>query len=463
MNSQQLSDGMVTDQASAFRTAPGKHVLMITNHGIHQWQVIPGLPDTGGQNVFVNQFSETLAQLGFKITIVNRGGYLHPTTGELHSGWRYLDARQRILYLDDGLSDFVRKEDMHEQLPQLARALEQALTGEDNPIDLIFSHYWDGAKLGILYNQTFQQPVPHIWTPHSLGAIKKRNMPSERWCDLRIDERIEVERALLLVLDGVVATSSAIEQSLQSDYDYSRPSLFLPPCVDPDRYHMRAVAEDDPVWQFLAERVGLAPPEVRNRQIVTEISRTDRTKRKDVLLRAFAKVCKQVPNSLLVISIDDRQPELAAELTTLIKALKLSKSVAVVGSVWDLLPTLYAISSVYCTPSIMEGFGMSAEEAAASGVPVVSSHLVPFVTEYLLGSESEMFDCENASHPLVVGKGAIVVRADDIGGFGCALTLLLSDASLREQMGRHAFSTTIPYFTWKKRVTALLDQISRSL
>ena len=24
------------------------HVLMITNHGVHEWNVVPGLPDTGG-------------------------------------------------------------------------------------------------------------------------------------------------------------------------------------------------------------------------------------------------------------------------------------------------------------------------------------------------------------------------------------------------------------------------------
>jgi hypothetical protein len=46
---------------------------MITNHGIHQWQVVPGLPDTGGQNVFVNQFTAALVKLGFRITIINRG------------------------------------------------------------------------------------------------------------------------------------------------------------------------------------------------------------------------------------------------------------------------------------------------------------------------------------------------------------------------------------------------------
>ena len=53
-------------QHQAFLSSPRKHILMITNHGIHLWQVIPGLPDTGGQNVFVNQFTAALAEQGFR-------------------------------------------------------------------------------------------------------------------------------------------------------------------------------------------------------------------------------------------------------------------------------------------------------------------------------------------------------------------------------------------------------------
>lgn len=100
------------ERHKAFLASRRKHVLMITNHGIHQWQVTPGLPDTGGQNVFVNQFTEALAKLGFRITIVNRGGYPHPVTGEPQRGFRYQDEHQRILYLEDGVNEFVRKEDM---------------------------------------------------------------------------------------------------------------------------------------------------------------------------------------------------------------------------------------------------------------------------------------------------------------------------------------------------------------
>ncbi|MDW7755786.1 MAG: hypothetical protein SCH68_11545, partial [Brevefilum sp.] len=94
---------------TAFLTSSRPHILMITNHGIHQWKIIPGLPDTGGQNVFVNQFTERLAKEGYKITILNRGGFLHPHTSESRSGLDYHDENQRILYLEDDLKAFVRK------------------------------------------------------------------------------------------------------------------------------------------------------------------------------------------------------------------------------------------------------------------------------------------------------------------------------------------------------------------
>jgi glycosyltransferase involved in cell wall biosynthesis len=438
---------------------------MITNHGIHQWQIIPGLPDTGGQNVFVNQFTQALAKFGFKITIVNRGGYPHPVTSEWHQGIHYKDQHQRILYLEDGLHEFVRKEDMDEQIPDLAESLKRLLDAEGTNVDLMISHYWDGAKLGVLYNRSLQERVKHVWVPHSLGTIKKRNVPKDRWVSLRIDERIATERSLIPDLDGIAATSSKIEQALKEDYGYTTSPLFLPPCVDTDRYSPREVSDEDKVWDFLSQRSGegseaaLSPEKVRRCKIVTEISRTDTTKRKNVLIEAFAKVHQRVPNSLLVVSIDDNQEELAGELGHLIRALNVQNHIAVVGSVWELLPTLYAITDVYCTPSVMEGFGMSAQEAASTGVPVVASHLVPFVTEYLLGTEVEQVHFEGGHRPLKLGNGAIVVQADDVNGFACALEMLFSNDDLRKTMGRNAYHITVPYFTWQDRVTVFLKEI----
>jgi glycosyltransferase involved in cell wall biosynthesis len=438
-------------------------VLMITNHGIHQWRVIPGLPDTGGQNVFVNQFTAALAKLGFRVTIANRGGYPHPVTGESRTGLDYRDEYRRILYLEDGVREFVRKEDMGERIPALAESLRRALDAEGTEVDLLISHYWDGAAVGARYSADRPGQMQHVWIPHSLGMIKKRNVPQARWGRLRIDERIATETSLIGAVDGIAATSSAVERALREDYGYTGPVLFLPPCVDPDRYYPRKVSDADSVWDFLSQRSGLPPEAVRRCNIVTEISRTDTTKRKDVLIEAFAISRQRVPNGFLVVSVDDTEDELASELKGLIRALDLRPHVAVVGSVWDILPTLYAVTDVYCTPSVMEGFGMSAQEAAATGVPVVASHRVPFATEYLLGGEPEVLlsgtSLEAVSRPVRWGKGAVVVQADDVQGFAYALELLLLDDGLREEMGRNAYRITVPYFTWPKRVVAFLHQV----
>lgn len=440
------------------------HVLMITNHGIHQWDVVPGLPDTGGQNVFVNQLSETMTGFSYKVTIINRGGYIHPITGERQRGLHYQDETLRILYLEDGKDEFVRKEDMHEQIPELVNSMKLFLENEGSEVDLIVSHYWDAARIGDLFNQSLAQQITHIWVPHSLGTLKRRNVSKDRWNDLRIKERIQVEKSLVPKLSGVAATSSTISKTLLEDYGYKGPDLFLPPCVDIDRYFPRFVSEVDSIWEFLSEHCQLNAEEIRKRKIITEISRTDTTKRKDVLIRAYAKTREQFPDSLLVISIDERQNELAKKLKELILECELETNTVVVGSIWDILPTLYAITDVYCTPSVMEGFGMSAQEAAATRVPVVASNLVPFVQEYLLGDDTRIVEYgDKESQSVIMGSGAIVVNADDISGFTFALEMLLADNNLREIMGNNAYHATIPYFTWKNRVKGFLESVGSNL
>jgi glycosyltransferase involved in cell wall biosynthesis len=109
----------------------------------------------------------------------------------------------------------------------------------------------------------------------------------------------------------------------------------------------------------------------------------------------------------------------------------------------------------------MEGFGMSAQEAAATAVPVVSSDLVPFAREYLLGPApvTVSTDGEMGERYLLVGDGATVVPADDVEGFTKALLMLLSDPDRSAEMGRRALDITVPYFTWEARTKDLLEDL----
>jgi glycosyltransferase involved in cell wall biosynthesis len=262
-------------------------------------------------------------------------------------------------------------------------------------------------------------------------------------------------------VDGAGATSGTIRDSFRDDYDFTGKVYWLPPCVDMDRYHPQVIHDNDPIWGLLQEELRLPLEDLKNKKIITEISRTDHTKRKDILIRAFAKAHQEEPDSLLVVSINQEQKELAVELLNLIKDLGIQESTAVVGSIWEELPALYNITDIYCTPSIMEGFGMSAQEAAATGVPVIASDKVVFVTEYLLGEQPLEVDLPDG-HPYSQGEGALVVPADDVDGFAAAMVSLLQDDPLREQMGKAAHDITVPYFSYDNIVSEFIAELSEA-
>jgi len=437
------------DSGISFTANNAPHIFMITNHGTHEWTVIPGLTDTGGQNIFVNQFTDCLAAFGFKITIVNRGGYPHPVSGKILSGLVYKDKSRRIFYLEDSCKEFIRKEDMHEQISSLGANLYTFITGENDPPVMLISHYWDAASITIALLKRMKQQIPHVWVPHSLGNIKKQKTSEQDNIQLRMEERIQVENGLLSTLEVVASTSQLVENSLRNDYEFMGKILFIPPCIDTGRYSPLNIEQSHPVWNLLSDNILGTKRGVQHPEIITEISRTDKTKRKDVLIKAYSRVAGKFPSSLLVVSIGQQNPALASELISLIKECGVEDQTVVLGSVWEWLPALYSISAIYCSPSVMEGFGMSAQEAAACKTPVVASNLIPFATEYLVG--------ENENN---IGDGAIIVPADDIQGFANAMESLLENGQRRRTMAENAYHRTIPRFTWKRVVGEFLAEMN---
>lgn len=436
---------MSQDQARQFNRSSRPHVVMVTNHGMHEWNVDAGLPDTGGQNVYVNQLSATLQKLGFRITLFNRGGYNHPKSGALRGGTHYRNEHERLIYLQDSRDEFVRKEDMFPLVDELAEDLARHLAAAPEPV-LLVSHYWDGAAIADRALSRLGLQVPHVWVPHSLGALKREGTSPERYEELRLDERISMEDTLLHRVSLVGATSEATRRTLAREHGVSE-SLFLPPCVEEERFNRESARRDRSALALLSEATGLSRETVRASQIITEVSRTDRTKRKDILIEAFARVQRKLPETLLAVTIDSGAGELYRELTALITDRGLTGRVAVLGSIWEYLPSLYGMTTLYCTPSIMEGFGMSIQEAAACGVPAVASRRVPFGVEYLRGERWEVISV--GEEEIEVGEGAIIVPADSVAATAEAMEFLLTDESRRSAMAEAAYRITIPRFTWE--------------
>lgn len=441
------------------------HILMVTNHGVHTWEVRSGLTDTGGQNQYVRSLSDTLVALGYRVTTYNRGGFPDPVTGEMQTGARYKDPRSRIVYLEGGGNEFIRKEDLtREILTEEAGFAKRLMEDEKIPVDLIISHYWDAAVLVEIMKGMMTLDAKHVWVPHSVGTLKQENFlgkPAEIVDPLRFPERIAYEKGVIPHLDAVASTSGDISRHLRENYGRD-PELFLPPCIDTAAIHpIDDASKIKGIYDFLAKTDQKTGGKVKGRPAVLEMSRTDRTKRKDIVLRAFAQILKDTPEAMLLLRLAPKPKDLHDELVSLAESLGIRDNVVFVGMVPDeLMVELFNIATVYISPSEMEGFGMSVQEAAASRRPTISSSLVPFAVEYL-AKDGKDEAIETGEGPVTIrwGEGGAIVPAGKIEGFGHALKTLLNDGERREAMAKAAYEITIPYFTWPNITRKLLEKM----
>jgi glycosyltransferase involved in cell wall biosynthesis len=109
----------------------------------------------------------------------------------------------------------------------------------------------------------------------------------------------------------------------------------------------------------------------------------------------------------------------------------------------DELRALYAGASAFAYPSLYEGFGLPVLEAMAAGAPVLTSNV--------------------SSLPEVAGDAALLVDPTDVSAIGAALTRLLSDPALADDLRTRGHSRAAS-FSWERtarETLALLRSIAR--
>jgi mannosylfructose-phosphate synthase len=345
---------------------------MMSLHGYVAAEPELGLPDTGGQVVFVLELAKQFRDLGYRVDIVTRQFEDQPGVDDM-------GPDLRVWRIPFGGKGFLRKEDMHEHLGEFVRRFTDEMREGQIAYDFISSHYWDAGYAAQRISEEFG--IPHVHTPHSLGSWKRQGMagdPQQIESNYRFDERIRKEFLTYRRCDLVIATTNQQVELLREDYDVPDSQMvMIPPGIDEGRYTPISSSEATSLRRRL---------KMRKHDVYT-VGRAAANKGYDLLIRALPELRELVPDARLQLAVganshaDRRRVEkwqaLAAELGV-------ADQVTWLGHVEDRqMADYYRAAPVFALPSRYEPFGMTAAEAMACGTPcVVTVH----------GGLEEMFD-----------------------------------------------------------------------
>lgn len=166
---------------------------------------------------------------------------------------------------------------------------------------------------------------------------------------------------------------------------------------------------------------------------------------------AIALLMDLVPNVLaILIGPEDEDPEYAASCRQLVQQLGAESAIDFLGRVPDVLKYLSS-ADVLALSSISEAQPMAVLEAAASGLPIVSTD-VGSCREIIEGFEGDP----------VEGCGGIVVEPCNSKAMAEALAAILRDDALRSQMAE-VMRRRVGSYYHKNRVTRLYEGLYAEL
>ena len=342
---------------------PQGRVMMISLHGYVAAEPELGKPDTGGQVVYVLELAKRFSRLGRRVDLITRRFEDQPEVDEINDNLR-------VWRIPFGGRDFIRKEDMHDHLGDFVTNFLAALRSENQPYDIVYSHYWDAGWAGQKIAE--ELGIPHVHTPHSLGWWKQQQMggdmsAAEMERTYRFEERIHKEFLVYQMSDHVIATTEPQAELLHEQYDLlERRMTVIPPGMDENRFP--PVRQDE--RRELQERRGLQSHDV------LALGRMAHNKGYDLLIRALPTLFELVPEARLIAAVggDDSAQDDAgvAELRQLAAELGVADRIDWVHYVAEEdLADYYRAAAVFALSSRYEPFGMVAIEAMACGTPTV--------------------------------------------------------------------------------------------
>ncbi|HLB01079.1 MAG TPA: N-acetyl-alpha-D-glucosaminyl L-malate synthase BshA [Bacteroidota bacterium] len=291
-------------------------------------------PTYGGSGVVASELGKDLAEQGHRIHFIS---YAMPIRLE-----GYIE---NIFYHEVEISSYPLF-DFPLYTPALASKIVEVAKFED--LDLIHAHY----------------AIPHATSAYLareiLGSKDLKIVTTLHGTDITL---VGLEPSFLPVMkfsieksDGVTAVSAYLREKTKTNYSITKDIRVIPNFIDTHKY-VRSQKPDI--------RRSLAPDDEK---IIIHVSNFRPVKRVPDVVRIFAQIRKKIPARLVLVGDGpDRSTceQIARELGVWGDVKFLGKQVELV--------CLLSSADLFLMPSQSESFGLSALEAMACNVPVISS------------------------------------------------------------------------------------------
>jgi N-acetyl-alpha-D-glucosaminyl L-malate synthase BshA len=363
-------------------------------------------PTYGGSGVVATELGKSLAQRGHKVHFIT---YALPMrlTAIGHAADSYID---NIFYHEVEMSTYPLFE-----FPLYSMALTSKMVevARYEKLDLVHAHYAiPHATSALLAKQILRGDLKIVTTLHGTDITLVGQEPS-----FEPLMKFSIESS-----DVVTSVSEFLKRETCITYGVEKDIIAIPNFIDTDVFH--------PTDSKNLKKL-LAP---NGEKILIHVSNFRAVKRVKDAIKAFKIVLDAGVKAkfLLVGDGPDR-----AECEALARELGIWQQTRFLGKQAE-LASILSVSDIFIIPSGNESFGLSALEAMACGVPVISS------------------DVGGLSEVNVDGETGYIVKVKDVDALAEKMIVLFTDKNLHSKMSKAALHHATTNFT-KEQIVPIYE------
>jgi len=397
-------------------------ILSIHTSPLHQ----PGVGDSGGMNVYVDETAKRIAARGIEVEIFTRA----TSASDLEIS--EIAPGVKVRNLPAGPFEGLPKSSLPAQLCAITAGLLRAeAEAKSGFYDLIHSHYWLSGQVGWIAKERWGVPLVH--TMHTMARVKNTSLaegdsPEPEVREIGEEQVVAISDALVANTDQEATELIDLYQADPKKVRVINPGVDLEQFVPGDKAKARALLGID-----------------NSKKVLLFVGRIQPLKAPDVLLKSAAELVRRNPEIRkdLIIAICGGPSGNGAEepnsLIELAYALEIADLVRFIPPInRENLVTWFQSADICVVPSYSESFGLVALEAQACGTPVIAARV------------------GGLSTTVADGISGLLVDGHEPGNWAEAILRILANEQLHASLSSGAL-THAGKFSWNNTANKLID------